>query len=89
MTIIKEYADYDGLGLGQLVRRKEVSPSELVESAYAAIERLNPKLNAVITLLKEHANETLKLGPNKIVGIDISDISINKAIENSKILLSK
>ena len=25
-----------------------------------------------------------KLGPNKIVGIDISDISINKAIENSK-----
>lgn len=63
MTIIKEYADYDGLGLAELVRLKEVSPADLVETAYAAIGRVNPELNAVITLLKEHAHDTLTLGP--------------------------
>lgn len=63
MTLIKEYANFDGTGLAELVRLKEVSPEELVESAFEAINRLNPKLNAVIALLKEHAHETLKSGP--------------------------
>ena len=44
----KEYNLYDGLGLAELVRKGEVSPSELVEEAIVRIERHNPKLNAVI-----------------------------------------
>ena len=43
-----EYADYDALGLAELVRRKEVTPEELAQLAQAAVERLNPQLNAVI-----------------------------------------
>ena len=43
-----EYARYDGVGLADLVRRKEVSPGELVESAIEVIERHDPTLNAVI-----------------------------------------
>jgi len=43
-----EYADHDGLGLADLVKRKAVSPSELVEAAIARIERHNPSLNAVV-----------------------------------------
>lgn len=43
-----EYARYDGLGLADLVRRKQVTASELVEIAIAAIEQLNPQLNAVV-----------------------------------------
>ncbi len=42
-----EYARYDGLGLADLVRRKEVTALELVDLAIAAIERLDPQLNAV------------------------------------------
>lgn len=43
-----EYADFDGLGLAELVRRRQVSASELVEAAIERIERHNPSLNAVV-----------------------------------------
>ncbi len=43
----------------RLVQRGEVSPRELVDAAIAAIERLNPQLNAVILPLYERAQETL------------------------------
>lgn len=45
---LTEYCEYDGLGLAELVRRGEVSASELVEEAIARIERHNPVLNAVV-----------------------------------------
>src|SRR5208282_422699 len=45
---IAEYADFDGLGLAQLVRNKDVKPIELVEEAIARSEKLNPKLNFVV-----------------------------------------
>lgn len=43
-----DYSSYDGLGLAELVKKKKVKPIELVEAAIECIERLNPKLNAVI-----------------------------------------
>ena len=43
-----EYSDYDGLGLAELVAKKAVTPSELVEAAIERIERHNPTLNAVV-----------------------------------------
>jgi len=46
--IISDYSGYDALGLAELVRKKEVKASELVEEAIRRIETLNPKLNAVI-----------------------------------------
>ncbi len=58
MTIFPEYPNYDGLGLAELVRKKEVSPIELVEEAIQRIENHNPQLNAVITKLYETARET-------------------------------
>src|SRR3954471_9933277 len=42
-----QYDDFDALGLGELVARREVHPRELVETAIARVERVNPKLNAV------------------------------------------
>ena len=48
MASLKEYKEYDALGLADLVRRREVSPAELVGCALEAIDRLNPKLNAVV-----------------------------------------
>ena len=50
-----EYAHTDGVGLAEPVRRKEVTPAELVESAIQVIERHNPTVNAVIHRLDDMA----------------------------------
>lgn len=60
--IFKEYAKYDGLGLAELVRRQEVSPEDLVDSAIDAMERLNPKVNCVVQTLRDHAMAEVKAG---------------------------
>jgi amidase/6-aminohexanoate-cyclic-dimer hydrolase len=39
------FADYDGLGLADLVRRKEISPVELLTSAITHAEAVNPTIN--------------------------------------------
>jgi amidase len=43
-----EYSNYDGLALAELVKKKKVKPSELVEAAIERIERHNPQLNAIV-----------------------------------------
>ena len=48
-------ASHDALALADLVRRREVTPAELVEACIAAVERLNPQLNAVVTPMFEQA----------------------------------
>jgi len=50
-----DYARYDALGLAELVRRREVSASELLEEAILRIERVNPPLNAVVERTYEAA----------------------------------
>ena len=63
MAGFEEYSRYDGLGLAALVRQGEVSPAELAAAAFDAIERVNPKLNAVIRTMEAHAEATLREGP--------------------------
>jgi amidase len=46
--LVALYADSDALRLAELVRRKEVTPAELTETAIGLIEQLDPKLNAVV-----------------------------------------
>ncbi len=41
--------------LAGLIRKREVKPSELLESCLARIERLNPKLNAFVAMRAEEA----------------------------------
>jgi amidase len=69
----------DATAQAELVRRKEVKPIELVESAIARIERVNPKLNAVILPLYEDArraanSENLPDGPFRGVPYLIKDL---------------
>jgi amidase len=75
-----EYDRYDALGLAHLVRRKEVSPLELVDAAIARIERNNPKLNAVVYKAYDEARTTAKGklpdGPFKGVPFLIKDINL-------------
>ncbi|MBI1956175.1 MAG: amidase, partial [Acidobacteria bacterium] len=55
-----ELALFDATAQAELVRRKEVQPVELVEAAIERIERLNPKLNAVVTPMYEEARSQAK-----------------------------
>lgn len=48
MVPFAEYARFDAVGLAELVRGGQVSAGELLETAVARIEALNPALNAVI-----------------------------------------
>lgn len=57
-----EYAAYDALGLGELVRRGEVTASELLEEAIARVEKHNDKINAVIY---KHYDQALRTARKK------------------------
>lgn len=53
MMKLAEYSSYDGLGLAELVATKQVTPKELALTAAAAIEKANPKLNAVVEIYED------------------------------------
>ena len=57
MSGFAEYDDHDALGLAQLVRRGEVSATELVDECIERIERVNGSLNAVVTPMYERARD--------------------------------
>jgi amidase len=52
----------DGLGLAELVRRREVNAKELLDAVIARVEALNPKLNAVVTRMYDAARAAIGAG---------------------------
>ncbi|NJD18381.1 MAG: amidase, partial [Gemmatimonadetes bacterium] len=50
-----EYLSHDALGLAALVRAGEVSPVELLDTAMARAQALNPGLNAVVRFMEADA----------------------------------
>ncbi len=54
---ISEYVRYDGLGLADLVAKKEVHPTELLTLAIARCDETDPALNAVIIRMDEEARQ--------------------------------
>ena len=73
-----DYDKYDGIGLAKLVYDRQVKPEELVEEAIDRIERLNPRLNAVVHKMYELARQTavqeLPDGPFKGVPSLLKDL---------------
>lgn len=60
MLKLEEYAARDGLGLKELLDRREISAGELCETAISAIEALNPQLNFLIAWSREEAERAVK-----------------------------
>jgi amidase len=52
----------DATAQAELIRKKQISPWELTEMAIAAIEKLNPQLNAVINPLFDRARQQITDG---------------------------
>src|SRR5215468_4114816 len=58
----EEFARYDGLGLAQLVRRREVTAGEVLEAAIAQVEASNHVINAVVCRLYDQARSAITAG---------------------------
>jgi amidase len=62
MAAFKEYADYDALGLGELIAKKEVTPQEVLDAAIERIEAVNPRINAVVQKAYDEARAVIRAG---------------------------
>ena len=62
-----EYGNYDGLGLADLIAKKEITPLELLRAVRQRVDALNPKLNALCHLFFDKAeaqiSQSLGIGP--------------------------
>jgi amidase len=75
---VNDYTSVDATTLAERVRKGDVHPRELVEAAIAAIERVNPRLNAVVHRMYDKARGTaegaLPDGPFKGVPFVVKDL---------------
>src|SRR3982075_501750 len=58
----KEYGSYDGVGLADLVRKKQVSARELLDEAIARTAKVDPQINAVVVKHYDYAQRQIDKG---------------------------
>ncbi|MFO1057606.1 MAG: amidase [Dongiaceae bacterium] len=79
--MLDEYARQDGLGLAELVRRREVAPRELGALALAGAAKVNPRLNAVLETFPERLERLPEpAGPFGGVPTLVKDFPIEKGV---------
>lgn len=59
---LTEYTQYDATGLAELVRKTEVTATELAENAREAAHLINPKINAVLEIFDDVVDDPYKDG---------------------------
>ena len=57
-----DYERYDALGLAELVRRRRVSPGEILEAAIERVAERNPAINAVTMPLYDYGRAAIAAG---------------------------
>ena len=57
-----DFEAYDGLGLAELIRKKEVTPDEVLAATLERIDARNPAVNAVVTRMDDHARAAIRAG---------------------------
>ncbi|MCR6669797.1 amidase [Devosia ginsengisoli] len=60
--MIADYSRLDALALADLVRRREVSAAEVLETCLDMASRFNPALNAIVTPLYDQARAAIAAG---------------------------
>ena len=63
MISLADYTRHDALGLAELVARKQVTAKELADAALQAVEKVNPKINAVLQTLPFDGASASPTGP--------------------------
>jgi amidase len=56
-----ELVRYDAIGLSELIRKGEITPPEILETTINRIEKINPRINAVIYKMYDQAREAAKI----------------------------
>ena len=79
----KEYGNYDGVGLAELVRKKQVTPEELLDEAIARTAKVDPQINAVVVKHYDYAerqiDKGLPDGPFTGVPFLLKDLDLSRA----------
>ena len=52
---MEELSGYDAIALGELIRKGDISPAELLDSTIQRIEKVNPTLNAIVYKMYDQA----------------------------------
>ena len=58
----EEYSALDGLGLAQLIKQGEVTPTELLAAAQGLLKEKNTSLNAMVLSMDAQATKTIEAG---------------------------
>jgi amidase/6-aminohexanoate-cyclic-dimer hydrolase len=58
----KEYGNYDAVGLADLVRKKQVTPKELLDEAIERTAKVDPEINAVVVRHYDYAAQQIARG---------------------------
>ena len=69
MLSADDYRKHDAVALADLIRRKQITASEAVEAAIAAVERINPKLNAVTVPMFEQGRDAARDATGPLAGV--------------------
>lgn len=83
---LSDYETYDGVGLADLIARREVAADEVLESAIVRTEQRNAALNAVVTSIYDEAREAVRdgvSGPLAGVPFLIKDLAYVKGVRCS------
>lgn len=84
MSIV-EYGDCDATALAELVRRREVSPGELLDEALRRLDAKNPTLNAIVNVFEGRARAAIAAGlpdgPFSGVPFVLKDLGVDLAGE--------
>ena len=59
---LSDYEEYDAIDLARLVRDKEVTPRELLDTALERLDAVNPALNAVVIPMEDEARSAIAAG---------------------------
>lgn len=62
MTAITDYANYDTVGLADLIAKGEVTPEEALDAALTRMRAVQPELNAVVHDMEDEARRTIAAG---------------------------
>src|SRR5688572_23500263 len=68
---LSHLTSFDAMDLAELIRTRQITPSELVEDTIRRIEAINPKLNAVIYKTYERARKRASafVGDSPLAGV--------------------
>lgn len=76
------YIQLDGVGIAELIAKKEVTPKEVLDASFEQLEKANPVLNAITYMRKEKAYREIEKGVSGVLaGVPTALKDISQTIQ--------